>query len=202
MFSILKYLGNISKQRSLFKSLNTMYTTDSINFDRSFERIVKRLLIEFKNEDRIFISPSFRFLVQELYFPNHINIEITNNIALIKNLNICVIHTDKINKNGNFEPILEDRLINKVINNIEKQTKIISVMKFSNISNQLNQSFDCKSTFDLLITDKCVFKLNKHEKNLELIEGDLNELEDFFNKWDFKPLISRNILKNLKQECI
>lgn len=202
MFNIPKYLSNISKQRSLFKSLNAMYTTESINFDRSFERIAKRLLIEFKNEDRIFISPSFRFLVQELYFPNHINIEITNNIALIKNLNICVIHTNKINKNGNFEPKLEDHLINKVINNIEKQTKIISVMKFSNISNQLNRSFDCKSTFDLLITDKCVLKLNKHEKNLELIEGDLNELEEFFNKWDFKPLISRNILKNLKQECI
>ena len=140
MFNIKKYLSNISKQISLFKSLNAMYTTESINFDRSFERIVKRLLIEFKNEDRIFISPSFRFLVQELYFPNHINIEITNNIASIKNLNICVIHTNKINKNNlinknelNMGFIIEDKYFYTTKQNISKQ-KYLIFLKYSTLN--------------------------------------------------------------------
>ena len=204
MLNLIKNLRNILIQKS--NAFKSSAATESINCDRSFEIIVKRLLLEFKNEDRILISPSLKFLIQKFYFLNHINIEVKVNLLLEQDatrFDICVVNTHKINKNGNFEPKQEDHSMNKVINNIEKKTKIISVMKFANISNQLNLSLlNYKPTFDMLITDKCVFQLNKHERNLELIEGDLNELELDFNNWDFKPLISRNILKNLKQECI
>lgn len=203
-----------------FKEEQATVSLDRINYDLAYEKIIKRLQVEFADGDKIVISDDLKFLVQSLYFPKHIKVNIMSPsilekwpsnfewLNLVQKLDVCVVHTDNVNENGDVSlrnRNLDECLVSDIMNNIGQKTKIIAVMKLS--ESKINSAIEaiqaCKCKVDLLITDRCVFKLNKFEKKLELIEftGDLIELKNIFEQWNFQPLVSRNILKTIRQEC-
>ena len=67
-----------------FEEEQATISLDKINYDLAYEKIIKRLLVEFADGDKIVISDDLKFLVQSLYFPKHIKVNIMSPSILEK----------------------------------------------------------------------------------------------------------------------
>ena len=200
---VMQQIRNLVKTSQILRDLHESH-------DLALEKIAKRLLIEFNHKDRIIIPAKLNFLLKNLYFPKHISVEIVKqerdnsycDWPTAQNINIRVVDAQYISEKGEIVKNFDDQ---EPPQNLEKQTKVIAIMKMENfkIFKETNSKL-ISGSLDILITDMCVFRLNHQKEKLEMTEysGDYDRLQKIFKEWKFQPLTSDNLLKNIKQQCI
>ena len=191
-------------------------------YDKNLEIISKRLLLEFKNNDLIYLPKQMRFLIESIYKPKHMNLKFLNiNTVeqkqfsnselenLLRHLSVCVVYSKNINEHGEIQlgSTFDDCLSSSIINNMNEHTKLIAVVKLNADEQTVtgdNGSQLLKRKPDLFITNKGVFRINKISNKLELIEFNCKyeDIENVFKSWRFQPVLDRNALRAMPQECI
>ena len=167
-------------------------TNFTINFDHSIDKITKRVLLEFNNNQIIFLPKNIQELVTKFYMPKHMKLVFSNfylqncwpsNSKWLnygKKVDVCIVNATRVNKYGDIEinlETLEDCLINDLVDNCKDEMRVIAVMKLDTV-NKVVEKFDNESQnlktlnkkADLIITDKGVLKFNKTYNRLEVIE--------------------------------
>lgn len=196
-------------------------------YDKLTEIIAKRVILEFKNNDKIFLAKRLSFLIENLYRPNHINIDFQNseiikfwpsNIKwanLVSNLDICIVEVNNVNKNAEIQLDLnkmDDIIARDIACNLRKYSKLIAIIHFNQDNERILYEFDKndKSKFvlerraDLIISNKGVFVFCEKNNRLEMIEyiGNFDHRKPLFDSTSFQPFIDKYSVKAMPQECI
>lgn len=195
-------IENISKVESGY--FNGVFIENKIS-DRDLEVIAKRVLLEFENNQNIYLMEPLRNLIENFYLPKHINVKINNSM---ENLDLCVVQIKKLNSNGQIELYENDNLSKKALNNLQDYTRIIGLLtnikQDDKIPGQFDKTVDYKCIPDLIISDDGVLKFNKHHRKYQLIE--LNSFQgtksqSVLSTWTYKPFVERDSLKPIFQQC-
>jgi hypothetical protein len=205
----------------------TNHSQNEYLYDIDTEIIAKRVLLEFKNNDKIFLPKRLSYLIQNLYKPNHLNIDVLNseiikfwpsNVEwsnLVSKLDVCIIEANNVNKNAEIQLDLNemnDILARDIIGNIRGHAKLIAIKKFDQDSNKILGEFDrsderkliSKRRADIIISNRGVFAFCEKNHRLEMVEYNENfdHRKPLFEYDSFQPFIDRYSIKRMSQECI
>lgn len=192
------------------------------NYDRDLEleQIAKRLVLEFKNNSKIYLCNNLKSLIERFYMPRHLKINIVNStlekgkpssvewIKTVKTLDLCVVNSVNLNKNSQVELDFLDEQYNlnkEILNNITNRTKIISIL---NVDNRIdiNPKPSLIIRPDLIFTSCGVLTYNVEQNCAQLVEhaqgSNLNDITSKFNKsFYFSPIVDKDSIKQMPQEC-
>ncbi|RNA06284.1 hypothetical protein BpHYR1_011765 [Brachionus plicatilis] len=151
------------------------------------EKIIKRVILEFKNNDRIFLTDEVKNVFGQFYQVKHININISDqdisNLSLENSLDLCVLKTSDLQRGVHLRRSAIKNLI--LIN--DENLDICSIQKVA-----------FQTSPNLIIDNQFVFK---YEPVLKILEP----MENFEPQLDTKGFIIDSIFykktKNLLQEC-
>lgn len=175
LFHLTTFTQNVScrKSRSLItKAKSNIY----------LEKIIKRVILEFKNNDRIFLTTDVKNIFKQFYQVKHININLSElELSVLKcdyQIDVCVLKISDLKDAANFK---RSNIKNLILINDEK----INSLDILNI-------FD-KTSPNLIIDSSFVFKYEPGMKTLKPIENFESNSDHITKEMDFS--------KKLLQEC-
>ena len=157
------------------------------------EALVKRLLLEFQNNQKVFLYIGLKRFIEKFYFPlRHVDVNVLNDLIVdswpsklnwvdyARKLDLIVVNPTGLDANGRI--VLDktkqmDCLALDLINqSVGKRVKVIALVEFGdyfvedfkNTNGDLNKIVERRP--DLVISNKGVFEYNQSSERFELVE--------------------------------
>ncbi|CAF0837211.1 unnamed protein product [Brachionus calyciflorus] len=181
---------------TLLKGIKFMnFARNSSSFDRrahnNLERIAKRVILEFKNNDKIYLTENLRKLIKQFYIVKHIN------------LNFCEIKLDSLDSSDQFDLCVLNLSDLKDFN-LKPVKNFILIIDESNeikIKHENLKTIISKTKPKLVLSENFVFKYDNMQNILEPIEVKQNESNVLIEENNFLLKSNQDTKKKILQEC-